>query len=211
MPRTPRARWPPTASQSTCRRRRRRVFFPISTHSRTNSSVAPSLSSLPRRRTRRARWPTSTISSAWSRSPADSDSWCSATNAIPRFTRGVRPPGCSKPPARTLQMWSSSSRCRSARTCRGCASDLPPAIEHSSRGFWSCATSRRRKSRYRRNAWRSPRMATRGMWRKIAASMRRNTISPIRSSASATAIGVPRVDSFSGSTFRRKAATRPWR
>src|SRR5215813_3089867 len=54
-------------------------------------------------------------------------------------------------------------------------------------------------------------MATRRMWKKIAASTRRNSISPTRSSATVTVTGGRPADSFCGSTSRRRAAMKPWR
>src|SRR5262249_3964846 len=97
------------------------------------------------------------------------------------------------------------------RTCRGCASALPPVTDNSSRASWSCATSPRRKCRCRRSAWLSPPMATRRMWKKIGDSTRKNSISPTRSSATVTVTGGRPADSFCGSTSRRRAATKPWR
>src|SRR6516165_1995236 len=207
----PRARWRRIASRSICRRPPRPAFFPISTRSPKSCSLARSLSSSPRLPTRRARSPTAPISHAWSRSPGGSVSWCSATSAIPRSTPGARPRACSKRRVPILPTWSSSSRCPSARTCRGCASALPPATDNSSRASWSCATSRRRKCRCRRSAWLSPPMATRRMWKKIGDSTRKNSISPTRSSATVTVTGDRPADSFCGSTSRRRAATKPWR
>src|SRR6516164_9634913 len=210
-PPTPRARWRRIASRFICRRPPRPAFFPISMHSRKSCSRARLLSSSPRLPTRRARLPTSPISRAWSRSPGGSVSSYSATNAIPRSTPGAHPRACSKRRVPILPTWSSSSRCPSARTCRGCASALPPATDNSSGASWSCATSRRRKCRCRRSAWPSPPMATRCMSKKIAGSTRKNSISPTRSSATATVTGGRPADSFCGSTSRRRAATKRWR
>ena len=79
---------------------------------------------------------------------------------------------------------------------------------HSSRAFSSCATSPRRRCRCRRSASPSPPMATRRMSKRTAGSTRRNSISPTRSSATATAIGARPAASFFGSTCPRRAATR---
>ena len=54
---------------------------------------------------------------------------------------GSRRPACWKPPGPTSRTWSCSSRCRSARTCPGCASASPPATASSSRASSNCATS----------------------------------------------------------------------
>ena len=59
-----------------------------------------------------------------------------------------------------------STRCRSAPTCRACASASPPATAASSPATSSCATSRRRRCRCRRRRSRSPPMATRPMSRE---------------------------------------------
>ena len=125
--------------------------------------------------------------------------------------QSTRRRACSKRRRRISPTSSSSSRSPNARTCRGCASALPPATATSSRAFSSCATSQRRRCRCRRSGWRSPPMPTRRMSTRTGGSMRRNSISPIRSSATATAIGGRPAVSFSGSTFRHRAATRRWR
>src|SRR5262249_48297544 len=107
--------------------------------------------------------------------------------------------------------WRISSRVQAARTGGACASALPPATDNSSRASWSCATSPRRKCRCRRSAWPSPPMATRRMSKKIAGSTRKNSISPTRSSATATATGGRPADSFCGSAAPRRAAAQAGR
>ena len=128
---------------------------------------------------------------------------------LARSTPGKRAaPACWRRQGPTSPTWSCSSRCPSARTCRGCASASPPATADSSRAFSSCATSPRRRCRCRRSRSRSPPMATRPMSKRTGGSTRRNSISPTRSSATATAIGGRPAASSSGSTYRRRAATR---
>ena len=63
---------------------------------------------------------------------------------------------------------SCSSRCRSARTCPGCASDSSPATARSSPTSSNCATSRRRRCRSRRSGSPSPPTRTSGMSRRTA-------------------------------------------
>ena len=60
-------------------------------------------------------------------SPGASASWCSATNATRKSIPSIRRPACSRRRGPISPTWSSSSRCPSARTCRGCASASPPA------------------------------------------------------------------------------------
>ena len=72
----------------------------------------------------------------------------------------------------------------------------------------NCAMSRRRKCRRRCSMSPSPPITTRRMSRKTGGSIARNSISPIRSSATVTAIAVPPADFSSGSMFRRRAAAR---
>ena len=83
------------------------------------------------------------------------------------------PAGMLEAAGPTSPTWSCSSRCRSARTCRACASASPPATGASSRASSSCATSRRRRCRCRRSGWRSPPTATRRMSRRTAGSTSR--------------------------------------
>ena len=77
------------------------------------------------------------------------------------------------------------------------------------RAFWSCATSPRRKCRCRPSGSPSPPTATKRMSKRTGGSTRRNSISPTRSSATATAIGDRPAVFSCGSTCRRRAATRP--
>jgi hypothetical protein len=79
----------------------------------------------------------------------------------------------------------------------------------SSRASSSCATWRRRRCRCRCSGWRSPPMATRHTCRRTAGFMRKSSTSRTRSSATVTATAGLPADSSSGSTCRRRAATRP--
>ena len=74
--------------------------------------------------------------------------------------------------------------------------------------YLDCATSLRRRCRRRRRMLLSPPMATKRMWRKTAGSIRANSISPTRSSATATATRARPADFFSGSMCRSMAAAK---
>ena len=135
--------------------------------------------------------------------------WCSATNATGKSTPERAPPGMLEAAGTGSKTSSCSIRCRSARTCRDCASASPPATAASSRNFSNCATSRRRRCRSRCSTSPSPPMRTRPMSRRTAGSIGRSSISPTRSSATATAIAGRPAASSCGSTWRRRAAARP--
>ena len=92
-----------------------------------------------------------------------------------------------------------SIRCRSAPTCRACASALPPATAASSPAMSSCATSRRRRCRCRCRRSPSRPMPTRRMSKRTASSMSPSSISPTRSSATATATSARPAASSCGS------------
>src|SRR5271166_2236667 len=161
--------------------------------------------------TRRVPSPIAPISRALSRWPDGSGSWCLATNAIPKSIPIVRRRACSKRQGRISPTSSDLNRYPTAPICLGCGSALSPAIENSSRGFWNCAMSRHRRCRCRRSAWPLPRMAMRSTSPRIVGSMRKNSISPIRSSQTATDIAGQGAASFSGSMSRHTAGTRPSR
>ena len=204
----PPARSPPTASRSICRQRARADSCPISKHSTTRCSRARSPATSRRRRTRRARSPIAPISTSLRRSRAVSVSSCSQTNAIAKSTASTRRPACWKRPGPISPTSSCSIRCPSARTFPVCASASPPATGASSLPIWNCATSRRRKCRRRRSTSRLPPTATKRMCRKTASFIPPNSISPTRSSATATATSGRPADFFFGSTSRSKAAAR---
>ena len=86
-----------------------------------------------RRPTRRARWPMSPILRASPRWRAASASWCSRTNATAKsISTASRRTACSRSRRPTSPMSWCSIRCPSVPTCRGCASDSPPATAASS-------------------------------------------------------------------------------
>ena len=169
---------------------------------RRRCSRAPSPSISPRRRTRRARSPTTPISTrlvALARRFgflvfAD-ECYCEI------YLNGRPPPGMLEASAAGLRQRrrvplavEALQPARAARRLRRRRPPLPRAASS------SCATSRRRRCRCRRRRSRSRPMATRPMSRRTARSTSRNSISPTRSSATATATSVRPAASSSGST-----------
>ena len=84
--------------------------------------------------------------------------------------RPTRRPACWKRRGPISPTSWCSTRCPSARTCRGCASASPPATAASSPATSSCATSPRRRCRCRRRRSPSRPTATRPMSRRTASS-----------------------------------------
>ena len=192
---------PATARPASC---------PISTRSPTSCWRARSRSTSPRPRTRRARSPTPPISRGWSALARRFGFLRVQRRVLFGDLHAARAaPACSKRPGPTSPTWWCSSRCRSARTCPACASASRPATGTSSRRFLELRNVAAPQVPLPAQRVAIAAYARRGARRgEPPRSTRRNSISPTRSSATATATGGRPAASSSGSTCRRRAATR---
>ena len=209
MPPTAPARSPPTASRSICRRRAKAASCPISTRSTTRCWRAPSPSTSPRRRTRKARSPSRAYldklaglarrfgflvfadecyceiysEHAAGRHAGSLRARLRQRRRVPLAVQALEPAR----PARRLCRRRPPLPCRLSRT----------AQRRRAAGAGAGATRRRRR------LWRRGACA-----RKTASFIRPNSISPTRSSATATATNARPADFFSGSTSRNTAAAK---
>ena len=186
------ARSPPAASRCFCRRPKRADFSPISTRSTTTCWRARSRSISARRPTRRARSPISPISSGWSRWRASIGFLIFSDECYSEIYTREKPPGMLEAAGADFSnvvVFNSLSK----------RSNLPGAARRprrrrrrsSCRNFSTTATWSRRRCRARCRKSRSPPTATRRMSKKTAGSTGSSSISPTRSSATATAIARP--------------------
>ena len=144
------------------------------------------------------------------RSRAASASWCSATNATPRSIPRHAPPGmleACRPRLRQRRgVPVAVEALEPARPARRLCRRRPQVPRPLPR---AAQRRRRRRCRCRRSGSPSRPTATKPHVEENRGSTRRNSISPTRSSATATATGGRPAASSSGSTSPRMAATRP--
>ena len=201
---------PPAASRSICRPRSPTDSCPISIRSTTRCWRGRLRCSSPRRPTRKARSPRRNILTRLKQladrfgfyHPQRRVLFGNLHQAGAGQRAGMRRAGLRQRGRVPVAVEALEPAGHARRLCRR-RQEIPRRVSS------SCAMSPRRRCRCRCSMSRSPPTATRRMSRKIAGCTGSSSISPTRSSATATAMRGPPAASASGSTSPRSAATKP--